>query len=539
MKRTNGIDFSDEVLEQIRSLVRQEPSISRVQLSRRVCEWLGLVNSTTGKLKEVSCRKALCELDRQQIICLPPVSKQFSFQSPRPVAPPAITPLNVALKELGPLELVRVAKGELSAVWRGMLDAYHYLKSGPLCGHQIRYLVRSPVYGWVAALSFSACSPSVENRDGWIGWNKAAKTANRHLLVNNSRFLIPPMVKVKGLASHVLALAAARLSSDWKALYGYEPAMLETYVECGRFRGSCYAGAGWKHVGTTKGIGRNRERVAPKEVYLNPLKDDWRHLLCSVNGQTQVISPKALNEDPKDWIEEEFGHAQLGDSRLTARLLQITGQFFQNPMSSISHACGSFAAATLAYRFLDNERVDWQAILRSHFDATADRIREHPLVLVAQDTTTLNYSALTKTVGLGPICENEHVRGLVVHDTLSFTPAGTPLGLLDVQVWTRPEPDGQKHPESYKSKPIEQKESFKWLASFQQVSTVQKRCAQTQIVLIADREADIYEYFVEHMKTRHPADLLVRANHNTQRKAQLEIEQEPSQQKEDPRTALL
>ena len=516
MEKANGKFFTDEILDRIRETISKEPSISRRQLSLRVCEWMDWINPATDKLQEMSCRKALLELDRRGVIALPVLTRTYAFQKTRKIAPPAITPLECKLKELGEIELVRVGKGKLAPLWRSMMDEWHYLKSGPLCGEQIRYLVRSEHFGWVGALSYSACALSVDCRDSWIGWTSEARKKNRHLLINNSRFLIPPMVKVKDLASHVLALGSAQLGNDWEAVYDYRPMLLETYVECGRFQGSCYAGAGWLHVGKTKGRGRKSgASVAIKDVYLQPLSDEWRNALCTVDGKTQIRTPALPADEPRGWIEEEFGQADLGDRRLSARLLQLTGQFYEQPTASIPQACGSASGATAAYRFLDNERVDWRNILRSHFQATEERIRQHPLVLVAQDTTSLNYSNLTQTTGLGPICDKEHAQGMIVHDTLCFTPKGTPLGLLDVQCWSRGKIGKSKQ---RKNRPIEEKESYKWLSSFHEVSHVQKRCTGTQLVLIGDRESDIYELFVEQQKTKQAADLLIRANRSTNRK---------------------
>ena len=138
-------------------------------------------------------------------------------------------------------------------------------------------------------------------------------------------------------------------------------------------------------------------------------------------------------------------------------------------------------------------------------------------MLIAQDTTTLNYSSHVNTKGLGPIgTDSEKVRGLMVHDTVVFTPDGTPLGLLDVQVWTR-DGIGSRH-ERHK-KPIEEKESWKWLECYRQISKVQKRCQKTCMVLISDRESDIHELFAEYEKTHHGVQLLVRAERSRNRKA--------------------
>src|SRR5205823_3375735 len=114
---------------------------------------------------------------------------------------------------LGEIEIQRVRTSAMSALWRGMLDEHHYLGSGPLCGAQLRYLLRSPQWGWLGGLSYSASALRVDCRDQWIGWSQQARRRNQALVVNNSRFLIVPSVKVKNLASWVLARVQERVAA--------------------------------------------------------------------------------------------------------------------------------------------------------------------------------------------------------------------------------------------------------------------------------------------------------------------------------------
>jgi hypothetical protein len=516
MVTIGGRTFSSEVVLRIEQTVQAEPTISRRQLSRRVCDWLDWRNPA-GRLQEMSCRKAMLEMHRRGVIRLPALTRRYAFREARRiVAPPPIATVSCRLEELGEVEIVRVTSRAQSALWRGMLDAHHYLKSGPLCGAQLRYLVRSPHVGWIGGLSYSACARRVEGRDAWIGWTEEARVRNQILVVNNSRFLIPPTVKVKNLASHVLARCQDRLADDWEAVYAYRPVLLETYVERGRFAGTCYRAANWTHVGTTGARGRQGRGAALKDIYVQPLDRAWQSTLCRhVDGQVQ-LRKVAQARPPGDWIEAEMGGTNLGDTRLTARLLHMTGQFYAKPTANIPEACGSAMAAKAAYRFLDNDTVQWQAILQSHYAAAEERLRDKPLVLVAQDTTTLNYSSHPHTQGLGPIgTDSEAVRGLMVHDTMAFSPQGTPLGLLNVQCWAR-ERIGSRH--ARYQKPIEEKESYKWLESYQAVSAVQARCRKTRLVVMADREADIHEVFAEQAKTHHGAQLLIRAERSRNRK---------------------
>src|SRR5205814_5502552 len=115
----------------------------------------------------------------------------------------------------------------------------------------------------------------VDCRDRWIGWSEAARRRNHPQVVNNSRFLIAPSVKVKCLASWVLARVQGRLSQDWEQVYGYAPVLLETYVERGRFAGTCYRAGNWTWVGTSAGHGRQGSGTSIKDVYGLPLAQTW------------------------------------------------------------------------------------------------------------------------------------------------------------------------------------------------------------------------------------------------------------------------
>ena len=515
MLDVGGRTFSHEILERISAQVREEPEISRRQLSLRVCEWMNWHNAA-GRAQEMSARKALAALHRRGLIELPVLKQRYAFQEAvAPVVCPPVAQVACMLSELGAVELIRVNSNELSRAWRGLLDAHHYLKSGPLCGAQLRYLVRSQRYGWLGGLSYSACARRVACRDEWIGWSPGARSHNHPLVVNNSRFLIAPTVRVKCLASQVLARAQARLADDWFEVYRYRPVLLETYVERGRFAGTCYRAANWQHVGNTRGRGRQGNGASIKDVYVLALSGDWQKRLCrDTDGQVRMRAPR-VGQAPRDWIEAELGGADMGDARLTARLLEMTGMFYARPTANIPQACGSASSAKAAYRFLDNEKIQWQAILQPHYAATEARVREEALVLVAQDTTTLNYSTHPHTQGLGPIgTQSEKVRGLMVHDTLAFSAQGIPLGLLNLQCWAR---DGIGSRHERHSLPIEHKESFKWIESYAAVSAVQARARKTRMVVMADREADIHEVFAAQANTPHGAHLLIRAERSRNR----------------------
>jgi hypothetical protein len=401
------------------------------------------------------------------------------------------------------------------------MEGYHYLGRGPLCGAQIRYLVRSAVKGWVGGLSFSSATWRLKSRDEWIGWSEGARRANLERVVCNSRFLILPTVEVANLASHVLSLNVSRLSEDWLERYGYEPVLCETFVDSQQYAGTCYRAANWVHVGQTAGLregfSNGKVSTGKKEIYMYPLRRDWKETLC--REPEQPITIRLPIEEATDWAEEEFGSVEMYDERLSVRLCTLARDFFAQPGVLVPQACsGSEAKTKAAYRFFDNKRVDMKTLLKGHVEATARRVREHEVVLAVQDTTTLNYTAHPSTEGLGPInTKKDAGMGLILHDTMAFSEQGTPLGLLDVQCWARDEEDAGKSAKRY-DLPIEEKESIKWLNSYRAVNEVQRLCPETMLVSVGDREADIHELFHEAEQTQSGPKLLIRAERSRNRK---------------------
>ncbi len=515
--RICGQEFSGEICNRIRAAIESEPTISRRALSLRVCEWLNW-KSPNGKPREMSCRVALLKLQRGGHFSLPEpgVRNWTVVQRERsPLSLPEIESLRCRLKTLGEIKLVLVESKNrpLSRLWNDMMETYHYLGAGPLCGAQVRYLIESSVYGWIGGLALSASAWRVAPRDRWIGWSEEARKSNLGKVICNSRFLLVP--RVAHLASHVLSLCARRVRQDWVERYGVRPVLLETYVEQDRFEGICYRSANWVHVGATQGRGRmdrNRAYSAPvKDVYIYPLQRNARKDLC-VEPQPKPSRCQSWEAGlARDWAEEELGEAEIGDLRLNKRLLTMAQAFYARPQANIPQACQTRAETKAAYRFLDHPETSIEAILRSHRQATVARMSREKVILAVQDTTSLNYSAHPATENLGPIgYRKDGGIGLLVHDTMAFNREATPLGLLDVQCWARDGADFGKKKRRF-SLPIEEKESNKWLVSFRKVAEAQKQCLQSMVVSVGDREADIYELFELALSDPSGPRLLIRA----------------------------
>jgi hypothetical protein len=512
-----GQTFSEKTISDIQATIEREPAISRVALSRRVCGKLNW-RSPNGKLKEVSCRVALLKLDRRGVIRLPPLAQRAPGRKKTKCDELRATPepIQCGLKELKGVELVPVnsARSKASTGWNELMERYHPLGSGPLCGAQLRYLIRSGKGQWLGGLAFSASAWRVRARDQWIGWSDRARRENLNRVVSNSRFLILPWVRVKNLPSHVLAKALARLRADWQRRYGFQPVLVETFVDHSRFLGTSYRAANWLYVGKTAGRGRqDRKKIfslSPKDVYVYSLHQQAREILCRTSCEDKPESAKTHS----DWAEQEFGTAELNDKRLKRRLLTLARDFYERPHANVPQACQSQAKTKAAYRFFDHPKITMDKLLESHYEATLRRISEEKVVLVVQDTTSLNYTAHPLTEGLGPISpKTKGAIGLLLHNSMAFSVAGTPLGLVDVQCWARdPKQFGKKYLRHQLS--IEHKESQKWLNSFSKLAEAQKRCPKTTLVSVADREADIYELFHLAQANLGGAKLLVRAEHN-------------------------
>lgn len=219
------------------------------------------------------------------------------------------------------------------------------------------------------------------------------------------------------------------------------------------------------------------------------------------------------------WAAKEFAHAQLPDQRLVKRLLSLATDFAEHPTAPIPQACGCWGKAKGAYRFFDNDSVQPAAILDSHVQAAVQRVRGHPVVLAAQDTTTLNYSTHPQTRGLGPISNNrEKTIGLFLHSTLALTPTGQPLGLLHARTWARSARSFGRSSNVRNHTPRAHKESQKWMDSFLACQAVARQCPQTTLVNVADREGDLYDLFAQALAPTPgpPVHLLVRSQHNRQ-----------------------
>lgn len=213
-------------------------------------------------------------------------------------------------------------------------------------------------------------------------------------------------------------------------------------------------------------------------------------------------------------IMDEFGDAELGDPRRRKRLQRLAQALAEQPAESIPQATGNWGQACGAYRFFDNKAIGFEQLLAPHHTRTRQRASGLPVVLAVSDTTSLNYDQRPATDGLGPLrTRADKTLGLWLHSLVAFTPAGTPLGLLQAECWSRdPAQFGSRH--RRKQKATAEKESGKWLRSLTALQQTAAQTAGTQWVFVADREADLYDLFVAASAVSAGPALLVRARHD-------------------------
>lgn len=215
---------------------------------------------------------------------------------------------------------------------------------------------------------------------------------------------------------------------------------------------------------------------------------------------------RARSKD-EQWAQAEFSAAELGDKRRTARLVELAQQLSERPEMSLPHALENTAALKAAYRFFDNADIAHESVLAPHVLSSIRRMQDRPVVLAVQDTSYLDYATHPATEALGPL-SGEGGHGMVMHTTFAVTPERLPLGVLSLRLWARDRAKPRQN-ETRRTRAIKDKESHKWLESVQSVAALKQRLAGTRLVSVADRESDVFEFFLEAQKLG--VDLLTRA----------------------------
>lgn len=233
-------------------------------------------------------------------------------------------------------------------------------------------------------------------------------------------------------------------------------------------------------------------------------------------------------EQSEAWAAQQLDGVNCGDERREARLVKLLGAMMRHPGQSLPQQCGEEASLKAAYRLLECTELQPEAIVQSASGATLQDLQRRALpevLLAVQDTTTLNFTSHEALEGRGPISRGDNTQGFHAHSTLLLGEEALVHGLLECEVYAR-ELTAQRarKPGERNRQRTAQKESQRWVRSLQQSAQLCTLLPQAQaIVNVADREADMYELFLEAERLGREHEgrlhLLVRAQHDRQLQA--------------------
>lgn len=281
----HGRYISKKDIALIRKIIKAYPDGSRRLLSQEVCRAWNWVQPN-GVLKDMACRTLMLYLERKGLIKLPPPKQN----PPNPLAhrkkpvPISIdqTPIECSLKELLPITLKQVRRTPLEKLFNSLIEQYHYLGYAHPVGEHLKYIAFSNNRP-IACFAWSSAPWYIGVRDRFIGWPPEVRKKNLHLIINNTRFLIFNWIKVKHLASHLLALSRRIVPEDWQSFYNHPIYFMETFVDTEKFAGTCYKADNWIYLGETTGRGKLSKSSKPvlskKAVYGYPKRTDFRKFL--------------------------------------------------------------------------------------------------------------------------------------------------------------------------------------------------------------------------------------------------------------------
>ena len=282
-----GREISVEEIAQIQETVSLCRGLSRKELALTIAEHLQWYRAS-GTNKEDACIKLLEKLELQGVLQLPAKRKRIKLSAaskdlinPKTNPQPAIV---CPIKQLGSVKLEVVEDKDTGMLWEEYVTRYHYLGYKKPFGYTLRYFIQSE-RGRLGCVLYSGAAKCIGARERWIGWTDQQRLRNLSWVINNSRYLIFPWVRVKNLASHVLGQLSRQIRVHWQQRWGYAPVLMETFVDPQHYQGNCYQAANWQYVGMTTGQGLIRAgksyRTSAKKIFLKPLVKNYQKLLCS------------------------------------------------------------------------------------------------------------------------------------------------------------------------------------------------------------------------------------------------------------------
>ena len=283
-----ALGITPQDLEAARQTVRCCSGLSRTEVARTICEHWGWVTAS-GSYQVTACLKVLEEWEERGLLRLPGKRRMTRWNTDRAcgaVPTQRTQPGALLVGELptaGSVGLEVIQSRERGQLWNEYVDRYHYLGYRQPFGCHLRYFMVSPA-GVLGCVLLAGAAKALAARDQWIGWDRRCRQQNLPWVINHTRLLIFPWVRVRHLASQVLGQLARRVQPDWQARWGYEPLLMETFVDPDKFPGTCYRAAGWRALARTTGRGLaragQRYQSTPKLIYVQALAADFRQRLC-------------------------------------------------------------------------------------------------------------------------------------------------------------------------------------------------------------------------------------------------------------------
>ncbi|MBW8017909.1 MAG: DUF4338 domain-containing protein [Planctomycetes bacterium] len=273
-------------IETIQRVVETHGSRGRKAIAERLCE-LWEWRQPRGNWKISACCELLRHLDRQGLVAVPGQRhtrrRAWGTRNPLSEHPLPVYPIAMERGDLNTLVLRKITREEWLG-WSILIDRFHYLGYRQIVGEHIRYAAYLDGQ-IVACLAWASAALRCPARDHFIGWDDATRKQRLPSVVNNTRFLIFPWIRVPHLASKILATNLRRLNADWQQTWGHGLVLAETFVDAARFRGTCYRAANWMEVGVTQGRGKKGNQYhphgRPKTVWLYPLHRHWQQRLTA------------------------------------------------------------------------------------------------------------------------------------------------------------------------------------------------------------------------------------------------------------------
>lgn len=281
-----GRKFTASSLGAVKSCVKKYYKFGRTRISREICMRLNW-KQPNGWLKDRACREALMQLETLGVIKLPKSKskKKIITEKQNNKAEPNFGNyiVDASISEIPEnIEFILAKSNREEQIWNYLVEKYHYLGHKVTVGRCLKYLIvsKGTILG---AIAYSSPAWRLGTRNQILQELGFTPDDIMNKVINNSRFLILPAVKVKNLASKMLSLSIEKVVIDWTNYYSIEPLVAETFVQPSKFYGTSYKAANWLEVGITKGYAKQgmsyHNSQEPKKIYLYGLNKLMRSKL--------------------------------------------------------------------------------------------------------------------------------------------------------------------------------------------------------------------------------------------------------------------